>query len=287
MTSAIEPLVVVGATGMLGRAFQALLAREQLAFSAVDVPQVDLTDPESVAGCVAAGVRTVINCAAYTDVDGAETHEHLARAINGEGVAMLARRCRELGATLVHYSTDYVFEGHAERPYAVDHPRAPLNAYGRSKAVGEELLEQSGCRYLLIRTSWLYAPWGKNFVLTIRELARTRDALKVVSDQVGRPTSAEYLAESSLALLRANATGTYHVTDGGQCSWFEFARSIAEHAGGRCRVEPCTSAEFSRPALRPAYSVLDLSRTEALLGPSRPWQDNLERVLRAVNDARP
>jgi dTDP-4-dehydrorhamnose reductase len=279
---ALEPIVVVGATGMLGRAFQALLAREGLAFRAVDVPELDLTNAESVARSVADGVRTVINCAAFTDVDGAEEREDVARAINGDGVALLARRCRDVGATLVHYSTDYVFEGHAERPYAVDHPRAPLNAYGRSKAAGEQALEQSGCRHLLIRTSWLYAPWGKNFVLTIRQLARTRDSLAVVSDQVGRPTSAEYLAERSLALLRAGGTGAFHVTDGGQCSWFELARAIAQLSGASCHVEPCTTADFPRPAPRPAYSVLDLSRTEALIGPSRPWQENLVDVLRAV-----
>jgi dTDP-4-dehydrorhamnose reductase len=278
----IEPLLVVGATGMLGRAFRTLLEREQLAATAVDVPEIDLTDAASVARCLAPGTRTVVNCAAYTDVDAAEAHEDLAHAINAHGVAALAARCRELDATLVHFSTDYVFEGHAERPYTVDHPRAPLGAYGRSKAAGEALLERSGCRYLLIRTSWLYAPWGKNFVLTIRAAALLRDALNVVSDQVGRPTSAAYLAERSLALLRAGASGAFHVTDGGQCSWFEFAREIAGRSGARCRVDPCTTAEFPRPAARPAYSVLDLSRTEALIGPSRPWQDNLADVLRAV-----
>jgi dTDP-4-dehydrorhamnose reductase len=280
--SAIEPVLVVGANGMLGRALQALLARERLAADAVDVPEIDLTDPASVARRLVPGVRTVINCAAYTDVDGAEQREDVAHAINAQGVASLAERCRGLGATLVHYSTDYVFAGHADRPYRVDEARAPLGAYGRSKAAGEELLQRSGCRHLLIRTSWLYAPWGKNFVLTIRGLALSRDVLTVVSDQVGRPTSAEYLAERTLALLRAGATGTFHVTDGGQCSWFEFARAIAQQSGAHCRVEPCTTAEFPRPAPRPAYSVLDLSRTEALIGPSRPWQDNLAQVLKSV-----
>jgi dTDP-4-dehydrorhamnose reductase len=280
--SAIEPVLVVGATGMLGRAFQALLARERLTATAIDVPEIDLTDPASVSRSLVPGVRTVINCAAFTDVDGAEQREELAHAINAQGVALLAERCRELGATLVHYSTDYVFAGRADRPYRIDEARAPLGAYGRSKAAGEELLQQSGCRHLLIRTSWLYAPWGKNFVLTIRGLALSRDVLTVVSDQVGRPTSAEYLAERTLALLRADAAGTFHVTDGGQCSWFEFARAIAQQSGAHCRVEPCTTAEFPRPAPRPAYSVLDLSGTEALIGPSRPWQDNLARVLQAV-----
>jgi dTDP-4-dehydrorhamnose reductase len=135
---------------------------------------------------------------------------------------------------------------------------------------------------VLIRTSWLYAPWGKNFVLTIRDLARKSETLKVVSDQLGRPTSAEYLAERSLALLRGGHRGAFHVTDGGACSWHEFARSIVDLDGARCRVDPCTAAEFARPALRPAYSVLDLSRTERAIGPSRPWQENLAAVLRAA-----
>jgi dTDP-4-dehydrorhamnose reductase len=282
MTVSIEPVVVVGSGGMLGRAFQALLAREKLAFSAVDVPQIDLTDAASIARAIGPGTRTVLNCAAFTDVDGAEKREADANAVNGAGASNLAARCKELGATLVHYSTDYVFEGHAERPYAVDHPRAPLNAYGRSKALGEELIERSGCSYLLLRTSWLYAPWAKNFVLTIRDLARKQPSIKVVDDQVGRPTSAEYLAERSLALLRGGHSGTFHVTDGGQCSWFEFARAIAELDGAQCTVIPCTTADFPRPAKRPAYSVLDLSRTEAAIGPSRPWQENLARVLRAA-----
>jgi dTDP-4-dehydrorhamnose reductase len=197
-------------------------------------------------------------------------------------VGVLARRCAELRATLVHYSTDYVFDGRATQPYPIDHPRSPGNAYGRSKAIGEELLERAGCPYLLIRTSWLYAPWGKNFVLTIRELAAARPTLRVVSDQLGRPTSAEYLAERSLLLLRGGHRGVFHVTDGGQCSWFELARAIASLTGARCQVDPCTTEEFPRPARRPAYSVLDLSRVEALLGPSRPWQENLRRVLAAL-----
>jgi len=282
MASAIEPMLVIGSGGMLGSATVALLEREQLELRAIDVPDIDLADRASVARAVGVGVRTVINCAAFTDVDGAETREREATAVNGEGVAVLARRCAELQAMLVHYSTDYVFDGRATEPYSVDHPRSPVNAYGRSKAVGEKALERAGCPYLLIRTSGLYAPWGKNFVLTIRELMATRPTLKVVSDQLGRPTSAEYLAERSLALLRGGHAGVFHVTDGGQCSWFELARAIAKLTSSRCQIDPCTAEEFGRPAPRPAYSVLDLRRTEELLGPSRSWQENLERVLRAL-----
>lgn len=278
----LEPILIIGSRGMLGRAFVELLGREGLRFSAIDAPEIDLRDASSIRRAVPESVRVVLNCAAFTDVDGAEIREAEATSINGDGVGALAERCTQIGACLVHYSTDYVFSGQADRPYAVDEPHAPLNAYGRSKAVGERLLGLSGGRHLLIRTSWLYAPWGKNFVLTMRDLTRTRDTLNVVDDQVGRPTSAEYLAARTLALLRAGATGTFHVTDGGQCSWHGFTCRIAELLGAECKVMPCTSAEFLRPARRPAYSVLDLSRTEALIGPSRPWQDNLADVLRAL-----
>jgi len=277
----LGPLVVLGKNGMLGRAFVELLAREGLEHAAFDLPDVDLVDERSIRRVLLApGTRVVLNCAAFTDVDGAESHEAEATAVNGHGVGTLARCCSGLGAILVHYSTDYVFDGTARAPYSVDHPRAPLNAYGRSKALGEELLEQSGARHLLLRTSWLYAPWGKNFVLTMRELLRTRETVKVVDDQLGRPTSAQYLAERSLALLRAECVGAFHVTDGGQCSWFGLATRIATLTGSSCRIEPCSTAQFPRPAKRPAYSVLDLSRTEAMIGPSEAWERNLECVLR-------
>ncbi len=279
----LSPLLLVGATGMLGRAFAALLTRENLAFKVMDLPEIDLAVPESICAAVQLGVRTVINCAAFTNVDAAESDEATATAINGESVGVLARRCAELGATLVHFSTDYVFDGYADRPYPVDHQRAPINAYGRSKALGERLLEQSTARHLLVRTSWLYAPWGKNFVLTMRELMRTRASVKVVGDQVGRPTSAEYLAERSFALLRRGCTGSFHVTDGGQCSWYGFAARIAASEGSSCQIVPCTTEEFPRPASRPRYSVLDLSLTEAEIGPSRPWEESLERVLSALS----
>jgi len=275
----LGPMVIFGKNGMLGRAFAELLAREGLEYSAFDLPDVDLSDERTIRAVVRPGTRVVLNCAAFTDVDGAETREPDAAAINGHGVGALARRCAELEATLVHYSTDYVFDGTGHTPYPVDHPRAPLNAYGRSKALGEELLESGAARHLLLRTSWLYAPWGKNFVLTMRELMRTRETVKVVDDQVGRPTSALYLAERSLALLRAQCSGTFHVTDGGQSSWFGLATRIAMLIGSGCRIEPCTTAQFPRAAKRPAYSVLDLSRTEAAIGPSEPWEQNLERVL--------
>lgn len=273
-------VVVVGSAGMLGRAFTELLGARRIPHVAVDLPVIDVADAKSVARELGPGTATVINCAAFTDVDGAEQREAEATRVNGEGVRVLAERCLGLGATLLHFSTDYVFDGRADRPYRVDQPRAPLNAYGRSKAVGEELLLRSGAQALLVRTSWLYAPWGKNFVLTMRELLRTRAHIKVVDDQVGRPTSARHLADRSLALLDRGCRGVHHLTDGGQCSWYALACRVKELTGSACRIERCTTADFPRPATRPAYSVLDLSAAEAVLGPMPPWQENVAAALR-------
>jgi dTDP-4-dehydrorhamnose reductase len=277
------PFLLISPDGMLGRAWEALLTQRGLPFEGVSWPAIDFTKPETVDEYVKDGVRTVINCSAFTDVDGAETREDEATVINGTGVARLAEKCRSLGALLVHFSTDYVFEGDATEPYRTDEPLAPLNAYGRSKAVGERAIRESGCEYLMVRTSWLYAPWGKNFVLTMRELGGRMQQIRVVDDQVGRPTSAEYLASRTLALVEGGARGTFHVTDGGQCSWFEFATLVMKECGNSCEVVPCSAEEFARPAPRPAYSVLDLSETETLLGPSRSWRENVADVLREVS----
>ncbi len=275
-------LLLIGASGMLGRAWARLLEARRKGFEAPSSESLDLLDRASIETFVKLGVRAVINCGAWTAVDDAETHEAQATALNGAAVGTLADRCREVGATLVHYSTDYVFDGTASEPYQVDEPRRPVNAYGRSKALGEELLMASGADALLIRTSWLYAPWGKNFVLTMRKLAEEAELLKVVADQRGRPTEASHLARTSLALLERGCRGIYHVTDGGECSWYELARLIAGVANPRCRVEPCASDAFPRPAKRPAYSVLDLSATEAVVGPMPDWQTQVKELLKSL-----
>jgi dTDP-4-dehydrorhamnose reductase len=187
----------------------------------------------------------------------------------------------------VHISTDYVFDGNADTPYAVEHPRDPVNAYGRSKAVGEVALEQGPAPFLCVRTSWLYAPWGHNFVRTMLRLTAERDTLKVVDDQRGRPTSATHLAATTRQLLAADARGTFHVTDGGECTWHGLAKEIARQAsspGETCDVQPCTTADFPRPAPRPAYSVLDLSKAEAIVGPMRVWKQSLKDVIESAEN---
>ncbi len=276
-------ILLVSPDGMLGRAFVERLS-EGLpsgydAWRGVTFPEFDLREVASIARAVVPGVRLVINCAAYTDVDAAESNEAQAGEVNGHGVRRLADRCREIGATLLHFGTDYVFDGRADTPYRVDAPLAPQGAYGRSKALGETLLRQSGAEHLHVRTSWLYAPWSKNFVRTIAALAAQRPRLQVVADQRGRPTSAEHLARTSIALLEGGARGTWHVTDGGECTWFDLASEVVRLAEAPCEVVPCTSAEFPRPAPRPAYSVLDLTETEARVGPMPPWRQNLADVM--------
>ncbi len=272
-----SPVSLVGCTGMLGRAFLEELRRQHIPVRALDRGRCDLTDSRCAD---AIDTPIVINCAAWTDVDGAEDHEDEARRVNaGPGLEAICRRVRELNGILVHFSTDYVFDGRLEGEYPTDHPRAPINAYGRTKAAGEELIEASGCRFLIVRTSWLYAPWGRNFVRTIVDLCRTRQSLRVVDDQRGRPTSCQHLARATLSLVHAGAEGIFHVCGEGACSWYEFACRIRDLAGSPCWIEPCTSEEYPRPAARPRNSVLDLSRTQAVIGLLGDWRTHLASVL--------
>jgi dTDP-4-dehydrorhamnose reductase len=273
--------LLIGADGMLGRAWADLLRSEAIEHATALFPAIDFARPETLDAVPWDRFDTVINCAAWTDVDGAEAREAEATAVNGAGVRAVAAR-RNASAVLVHYSTDYVFSGDADAPYPVDAPLRPINAYGRSKAAGEEAVREVGGPYLVLRTSWLYAPWGHNFVRTMVKLGRERPDLRVVDDQRGRPTSAQHLARASLALLRRSARGTLHVTDAGSCTWFELARAILARTAPSCRVHPCTTAEFPRPAPRPAYSVLDLAPTEAILGSLPTWQDNVAAVLEQI-----
>jgi dTDP-4-dehydrorhamnose reductase len=273
------PVLIVGDRGMLGRAFRELLTRSVRAFQGVDLPDLDAAEPGQVAELFAKPWSAVINCAAFTNVDGAESNEAAALRANAAAPQLLSQACARAGIPLLHFSTDYVFAGQASAPYPVDAPMQPLGAYGRTKAAGEDAIRAAGGRHLIVRTSWLYAPWANNFVRTMAKLTRDKPSLKVVSDQRGRPTSAEHLARTALALLDHAASGTFHVTDGGECTWYDFTVAIAANLGRGCTIEPCTTADFPRPAPRPAYSVLDLSKTEALLGPMPDWRDNLASVL--------
>jgi dTDP-4-dehydrorhamnose reductase len=277
-------VLLLGAHGMLGRAWTQLLVAESIEHEAHDRDTLDMLDPHAVAAALDRYAPThVVNAAAWTDVDGAEASEPEADELNAAAVGVLGLLCADRDIELVHYSTDYVFGGNATAPYPVDGLRAPLNAYGRTKARGEEAIIESGCTHLIVRTSWLYAPWAKNFVLSIARLAAERDTLSVVDDQRGRPTSSTELARNTLGLLRAGETGLAHLTDDGECTWYEFATEIAKLTNSGCDVQPCTSDAFPRPAKRPAYSVLDISRSRTILASVgvtiADWRESVRAAL--------
>jgi dTDP-4-dehydrorhamnose reductase len=285
-----KQVLLLGADGMLGRAWEVFLQKQGVSFDAVarrrsGSAQLDITDASAVGARLAQRYSWVINCVAYTAVDAAEQHENDAFEVNCAAVDNLARAAAVVGSRVVHYSTDYVFSGTADTPYSVDAPIAPINAYGRSKAGGELALFRAGGKPLLIRTSWVYGPWGSNFVLTMKRLLREKPVLSVVNDQRGRPTSIFSLVTGTWGLMQNEASGAYHLTDGGECTWYDLTHEIQKILGTGCDIKPCSSAEFPRPAKRPAYSVLDLSRTEALLGPLPGWHGPLQHVLSMADDA--
>ena len=264
-------ILITGANGMLGHDLVAALdGREVTALGRADL---DITDAAAVASAVR-GHDFVINSAAYTKVDDAETDEAAATLINGTAVGYLAAAADREGATLVQVSTDYVFDGTATTPYPENTVLAPVSAYGRSKAVGERLLASSGANHYLVRTAWLYGEHGPNFPKTMLRLARTNPTLTVVDDQVGQPTWTRDLAAQIVTLIDADAPlGTYHATNSGSASWFDFARAVFANAGLDAeRVQPVDSSRFVRPAPRPAYSVLGHAAWErAGIAPMRDW----------------
>lgn len=274
-------VLVTGAGGMLARDLVAELERrgdEVLALSRADL---DVTDEAAVRERIE-GARpdVVVQCAAYTAVDRAEEEEELATRVNALGTRNVARACDRIDALLVYPSTDYVFAGDATVPYRPADAPAPVNAYGRSKLAGEEAAREAG-RALVVRTSWLYGAGGANFVDTIGRLARERGAVDVVADQIGRPTWTGSLAAVVRELIASGAEGILHATDGGRpVSWHGFAERIAAWCAPGTEVRPVASSAFPRPARRPAYSVLDCSATEAVVGHLLPeWGEVLDRYL--------
>lgn len=272
-------IIVLGSGGMLGRAFVEEIGRR--GDTVVHVPRsvLDLASPEAVARLDVTHADLVVNCAAWTDVDGAESDERGAWRVNAEAVAELSELCRRGSVALLHFSTDYVFDGSGNAPYRPGDALAPQNAYGRTKAEGEAAVRESGAEHLVVRTSWVYAPWGHNFVRTIARLAPTRKTLRVIHDQRGRPSSAEGLASNSLRLFDAGIRGIAQVTDGGEATWCELAAETVRLLGSACEVQPCSTAEYPRPAARPSYSVLSIDDTERVLGPLPDWRTCLARVV--------
>ena len=273
--------LVLGGTGMLGRAVEAEARSRGWDALGLSHAQADLTDRNGLLEWAERfRPEAVVNCAAYTKVDAAETDRERAFAVNGEGVANAAALAERAGARLVHVSTDYVFDGEARTPYREDAPTAPLSVYGESKLAGERRALAYE-RSLVVRTSWLFGPGGHNFVATMVGLIESgRLPLRVVTDQVGCPTSTSSLARALLDLAARGASGVVHYQDREPVSWYAFAVEIARLWSGGVEVVPVTSAEFPRPARRPAYSVLDVGRFETIAGRRvEPWERGLVETL--------
>lgn len=264
----------------------------------VETVSLDITDLEAVRRMVAAyGVEAIVNCAAYTNVDAAETNEALAERLNAEAPENLAKAMKEVDGLLVQISTDYVF---GKEPYNVpcreDQQGTPTGVYGMTKLHGEQRIIATGCKHVIIRTAWLYSEYGKNFCKTMMHLTATKPQLKVVYDQVGTPTYALDLAKaiavivedykketfnSHLSTFNYSKSGVYHYSNEGVCSWYDFTKMIAEYNGTTgCDVQPCRSSEFPSPVTRPSYSVLDKSKIKEVFGVSVPyWTDSLRRCI--------
>lgn len=275
-----QRIVIVGAGGNLGRAFTYHLGPKAKSLRAYDRSELDLVKKTTLRRLFDERPDIIINCAAYTNVDGAESEAELAFDVNARAPGELALIAAGIGAKLVHFSTDYVFDGEASSPYGVDAEIAPLGVYGETKAEGERRIRLALPRdHLIIRTSWVYAPWGHNFVNTMRRLMDERPLLRVVDDQRGRPSSALELARRSLELIELGASGTFHLTDEGEASWYELACEVRALLGASAELQPCRTEDYPTPARRPRYSVLDLTETHELIGAGLSWREALRAAI--------
>ena len=291
-------ILVTGANGQLGNEIRILTGDSRHNYIYTDVVEaegnrttmLDITNAEDVKAMVANhNVDVIINCAAYTNVDAAEDNEALAEKLNSEAPAILANAMAEAGGLLVHISTDYVFGGDPyNTPCREDQKGTPTGVYGATKLRGEQRITASGCKYLIIRTAWLYSEFGKNFVKTMLNLTSTKPQLKVVFDQTGTPTYAYDLAKAIVEIVESKKyegnEGIYHYSNEGVCSWYDFTKMIAEMAGyTECDIQPCHSSEFPSKVVRPSYSVLDKSKIKAVFGLTIPyWTDSLRICIQNI-----
>ncbi len=281
--------------GQLGRSFRRTMALSDHRCVYTDVRDgdgvaaLDITDPEAVAAAVRENsIDVIVNCAAYTNVNKAEEEEDLAYRINALAPGILAKAAKEAGALLIHVSTDYVFDGTGHVPYTEDMPVSPLSAYGRTKQAGEQMIMDSGCRYMIFRTAWLYSTFGGNFVQTIYDKTASQPTVNVVSDQIGTPTYAQDLADLLAAIIeedKLDRTGIYHFTDEGVCSWYDFAKEICDISGHLCDVRPCRTSDYPSKTKRPHYSVLDKTKVKETFGMEIPhWKDSLRFCIRQIEE---
>ena len=274
--------VITGAGGMVGTDLRDALESRDVDVLAFAKNELDITTPRQITQVVSEHRPSIIvNCAAYTKVDDAESNEHTANAINGSAVEFLASAADSVDALLIHISTDFVFDGEKRTPYEVNDKTNPLSAYGRSKLLGE-IAASHAKQHLILRTAWLFGVHGPNFVEAIRnQIRKGVESLRVVDDQRGRPTYTPHLASAIFRLAQSpDARGIVHYADEAECTWFDFAKAIVEESGAAVRVTPVTTAEFPRPAKRPAYSVLSTERYERLTGVKPDsWREGLQEYL--------
>lgn len=283
-------VLVTGCYGQLGRALQHIAENDSWHhWFFTDVDTLDICHKDSVENCFETNrIDICINCAAYTAVDKAEDEPELAMLINAFAPKILADTCLKYNALLIHVSTDYVFGGDANKPYPVDAMVNPQSVYGNTKAEGERLIRESGCNHMIVRTAWLYSSTGKNFVKTMLMLGDTKDEINVVADQKGCPTWAHDLAVALVALLNKNGKApvheTFHFTNEGQITWYEFANAIMDIGGKTCKVNPITTDQYPTKAKRPAYSVLDLGKIKEFAGIEIPfWRESLVKCIEEIN----
>lgn len=280
-------ILVTGANGQLGCCMRNAASGSADRYIFTDVAELDITDRDAVARMVADnGINLIINCAAYTDVDKAETDAAFAEKLNAEAVRNLADAIKGVDGTLIHISTDYVFGGDPyNTPCREEQTGTPTGVYGLTKLHGEQAIAASGCKALIFRTAWLYSEYGKNFVKTMLNLTSTKPELKVVFDQTGTPTYAQDLADAIHHIIEncrfEGNEGIYHYSNEGVCSWFDFTKAIASMAGNTgCDIQPCHSDEFPSPVRRPAYSVLDKTKFKHTFGLRVPyWTDSLKTCI--------
>ena len=282
-------ILVTGANGQLGNEMRRLGAVSPNNYIFTDVAELDITDANAVLATVKENaVEIIVNCAAYTNVDKAEGDEATAELINSTAVRNLAVAMKEVGGTLFHVSTDYVFGLDGNTPRTEDMPVNPLGVYGRTKLNGELAIKESGCKALIFRTAWLYSEFGNNFLKTMLRLTAEREQLNVVFDQVGTPTYAGDLALAIFSIIEAGVyegnEGIYHFSDEGVCSWYDFAVEIAAAAGNtNCRISPCHSSEFPSPVTRPPYSVLDKTKIKNTFDIDIPhWRESMEYCIKRI-----
>ncbi len=282
-------ILVTGANGQLGNEMRLLGATSKNNYIFTDVTELNITDKAAISAMVKEHrIQVIINCAAYTNVDKAEDDEATADLLNHTAARYLAEAAKEADAVLIHVSTDYVFHGDKNVPYTEDEPTSPLGVYGRTKLAGEQAIQQSGCRYLIFRTAWLYSSFGNNFVKTMRRLTSERDTLNVVFDQVGSPTFAGDLARAIFGVVEKEAyvgtEGIYHYSNEGVCSWYDFAVEISNLSHTRCDIRPCHSDEFPSKVTRPSYSVLDKTKLKKTFGIVVPhWKESLVKCIEQLN----